>query len=118
MLSLQKIVDRIVDISESFWLSLNISKTKNMVISKIQNLREKLLIRGQKIEKVQKYKYLGTRVNEDWEHGMEVKCQIEMTRGAFVKMSKILRCHDFSLDIKIRILSCYIFPILLYGTET
>jgi len=47
MLSLQKIVDRIVDISESFWLSLNISKTKYMVISKIQNLREKLLIRGQ-----------------------------------------------------------------------
>jgi len=46
MLSLQKIVDRIVDIREDFGLSLNISKTKYMEISKKQNLREKLLIRG------------------------------------------------------------------------
>jgi len=44
MLSLQKIVDRIVDIREDFGLSLNISKY--MEILKKQNLREKLLIRG------------------------------------------------------------------------
>lgn len=111
-------MDRIVDISESFGLSLNISKTKYMVISKKQNLREKLLISGQQIEKVQKYKYLGTLVNEDCKHGIEVKCRIEMAREAFVKMSKMLKCHDFSLGTKIRILKCYIFPILLYGAET
>jgi len=49
---------------------------------------------------------------------MEVKRRIEMARGAFVKMSKIFKCHDFSLSTNIRILRCYIFPILLYGVET
>lgn len=49
MPSLQNIVDRIVNISESFGLSLNISKTKYMIITKKQNLKEKLLIRVQQI---------------------------------------------------------------------
>lgn len=69
-----------------------------MVIPKKQKVREKLLIRGKQIQKLQKYCYLGPCVNEDWEHGMEVKCRIEMARGAFVKMSKIFKCHDVSLD--------------------
>jgi len=101
-----------------FWV---VSKCKQNQIRgnfKKQNLREKLFIRRQQIEKVKKYKYLGARVNEDWEHGMEVKCWIEMARGAFVKMSKELKCHDFSLGTKIRILRCYTFPILLYGART
>jgi len=105
MSSLRKIVDRIVDTSESFGLP-NISKAKYIVIMKKQNLSEKILIRGQQIEEDQKYKYLGTWVNEDWEHGMEVKCRIEMARGGFVKMSKILKCHGFLLGTKIRILRC------------
>jgi hypothetical protein len=74
-------------------------------------LKEKLLIREQQIEKVQKYKYLGTWVNEEWDHGIEAKCRIEMVRRTFVKMSKILKCHDFSLGTKIKILRCYIFLI-------
>lgn len=43
MLSLQNIVDRLVDTSESFGLSLNINKTKYMIISKKQNARENQL---------------------------------------------------------------------------
>jgi hypothetical protein len=118
MSRLRKIVDRIVDINESFGLPLNISKAKYIVIMKKQNLSEKLLIKGQQIEEDQKYKYLGTLENEGWKHGMEAKCRIEMARGGFVKMSKILKCHGFLLCTKIRILRYYIFPISLYGAKT
>lgn len=79
-----------------------------MVIAKKQDAREKLLIRGQQIEKVQKYRYLGTWLNGKREHGMEVRFRIEMARSAFIKMSKIFRCHDYSLGTKLRILRCYI----------
>lgn len=33
-------------------------------------------------------------------------------------MFKILKCHDFLLGTKTRILRCYIFSIFLYGAET
>lgn len=50
--------------------------------------------------------------------GWIIKSKIEMARSAFVKKSIILKFHDFSLSTNIRILRCYIFPILLYGAET
>lgn len=86
-------------------MSLNINKSKNTTISKKQNIKEQLFIRGQQIEKVHKYSYLSIWVNEDWEYGIEVKCRIEMARSAFVNMYKIFKCHDFSLDTKIKILA-------------
>ncbi|CAG9837530.1 unnamed protein product [Diabrotica balteata] len=33
-------------------------------------------------------------------------------------MTKLFKCHDLSMPIKIRLLRCYIFPILLYGVES
>jgi len=53
-------VSIIVDVSESFWLFFNINKTKYVIILKKQNGIEKLLLGKQQIEKVQKYKSLGT----------------------------------------------------------
>lgn len=33
-------------------------------------------------------------------------------------MFRVFKCCDFSLDTKIKLLRCYIYPILSYGTET
>lgn len=89
-----------------------------MVISKKHIVREQLLIRWQPIKKVQKYSYLGTWVNEDWEYSKEIKFRVEMARVAVQKMFKLFKFHDFSLGAKIRLLRVYIYPILLYGAET
>lgn len=48
---------------------------------------------------------------------MEVNCRIKMVKSEFVKMSKIIEYHDFSLGTKIRILRCYINLILLYRSK-
>jgi len=83
MTCLQRILNKIVDTSESFALFININKTKYMIISKKQFVGEQLFISGQQVEKVQNYNYLGTLVNEDWDHLVEIRCKIEMARGAF-----------------------------------
>lgn len=85
MLCLQKIVNQVIDVSQSFALSLNINKNKYMIISKNQIVGKRLIIRGQKKGKVQKYRHLDTWVNEDWEHSMEIESKVKMARGTFQK---------------------------------
>jgi len=76
-----------------------------------------LIIKNKRIEKVQRFKYLGTTINEDWDHLLEIKCRIERAREAFRKMSQVFKCHDLSFAIQIRLLRCYVFSVLLYGVE-
>ncbi|CAI5684235.1 unnamed protein product [Oreochromis niloticus] len=60
------VTDDFVTWCEESYLQLNISKTKDMVIdfSKQQNGHGVTFIKGQKIEQMQSYKYLGTIINE------------------------------------------------------
>jgi len=50
-----------------------------------------LIIKNKRIEQVLQFKYLGTTINEDWDHSLEIKCRIERVREAFRKMSKVFQ---------------------------
>ena len=43
---------------------------------------------------------------------------IAITRAAFENLSKILTSSNLNIKLNLRIAQCYIWPILLYGTET
>jgi len=81
-------------VSERYGLSLNFKKRKYMVVSKTNNHPGQLSINNKYIERVQTYTYLGTKISETWDHSLEIKCRIERTRAAFLKMSKLFKCHD------------------------
>lgn len=116
--SLREMMVRVIEVSERYGLSLNFKKTKYMVVSKTNNHPGQLSINNKDIERVQTYTYLGTKISETWDHSLEIKCRIERARAAFLKMSKLFKCHDLSLPTKIRLLRCYVFPVLLYGVES
>lgn len=44
--------------------------------------------KNKRIEQVQRFRYLGTTINDDWDHSIEIKCKIEK---AFRKMSKVFK---------------------------
>jgi hypothetical protein len=111
-------MDRVVEVSERYGLILNTKEIKFMIISKNHNLGEHLIIKNKRVEQVQRFKYLGTTINEDCDHSLEIKCRIERAREAFRKMSKVFKCHDLSFVTKIRLLRCCVFFGLLYGVET
>uniref|UniRef100_A0A8D9DVR2 Craniofacial development protein 2 n=1 Tax=Cacopsylla melanoneura TaxID=428564 RepID=A0A8D9DVR2_9HEMI len=114
---LQRMLNKVMEASEEYGLTLNTKKTKFMIITKRINPSEQLMARGENIEKVSAYNYLGTRVNSNSEYYPEIKIRIEKARSAFLKMRPILSSHDLSLDTRVRLLKCYVFPILLYGVE-
>lgn len=103
---------------QKYGLEINIKKTKYMTIQKqMQNTQANIKLDQKDIERVKSCKYLGTIINEDWKQDAEIKSRIEQARQAFIKMKPLLCCTDFSIPLRKRILKCYIFPIVLYGTE-
>lgn len=117
---LQHLIERVNISCQKYGLDMNLKKTKVMATSKNHNInrnRPAVRIGNIPIEWVSSYKYLGTWVTEDAEQTKEIKCRIEMARSAFVKMRPFLCNRDINLNLRTRMLKCYIFSILLYGVE-
>lgn len=113
---LQFMLDRIVQHSENYGLQINVSKTKLLVFAKT-HINANLLINGNKVEQVNIFKYLGTIVNNQCDPKKEIRSRIEQARRAFANMSKFFIRRDISLELRMRMIRCYIFSVLLYGCE-
>ncbi|CAI6350836.1 unnamed protein product [Macrosiphum euphorbiae] len=111
-------MDEITESSMRYGLYINTNKTKFMIISKEDITGVHININQIRIERVHKYQYLGTVINEQWDNAEEIKCRIGKARDVFNSMSASFKSHDLSLHLKIRLLRCYVFSTLLYGAKT
>uniref|UniRef100_A0A8D8W5N2 Craniofacial development protein 2 n=2 Tax=Cacopsylla melanoneura TaxID=428564 RepID=A0A8D8W5N2_9HEMI len=115
---LQLLIDKITLHSNNYGLDINANKTKLMIISKNVINDCHLYTNGIQIERVTKYNYLGTNINEEWDNTLEIKVRIGKARSVFNQMSAVFKTHNLNLDTKMRILRCYVFSVLLYGVES
>jgi hypothetical protein len=116
-MELQQIMNAIVQHSETMGLKLNTSKTKMMVFSK-KPVKSELRINNVIIEQVSSLKYLGTILKENYDYKHEIRCRIEQARHAFLNMKNLLAGQQLNLELRMRIVRCYIFPVLMYGCES
>ncbi|CAG9831855.1 unnamed protein product, partial [Diabrotica balteata] len=87
---LQTLQNTMCDTGEQFELTINIKKTKTMVISKRGKVITKIQIKNEDIEQVDKIKYLGVWITEDLNPKSEIRSRIEQSRASFLKMKKFL----------------------------
>ena len=76
-----------------------------------------LTLDRENIERVERYAYLGSMANSNWDQSLEVKCRIEKARTVFNKMKTFFVSRNLSLKLKIRMVRFYILSVLLYGVE-
>lgn len=114
---LQTLLDRVVEASAEFGLTLNARNTKHMIITKKNNVNNQLYIGNQQIERVRKYSYLGTTLNDRNNYTEEISSRIERARGVFMNMKKYFSSRDISIQLKLRMLKCYVFSVLFYSME-
>ena len=100
-------------------LNINTRKTKFKTISRNLNPFEnsRMTLHAAPIERVDKFKYLGAWLFEDWTSDGEIKSRIEQARQAFLKLRNVLTCSDFDIELRIRFMKCYVWSVLLYGME-
>lgn len=79
----QELLERLLTIIEHYGLEINSDNSKVMTIRK-QSKHEtsNIYIKGKKVEQVKTYTYLGTVINEQWDHSQEMKCRIEKARNS------------------------------------
>ncbi|KAL1447433.1 hypothetical protein WDU94_013960 [Cyamophila willieti] len=114
---LQQMLNLLVTSSEQQGLYINTSKTKAMTFSKKFKITN-ITINNLAIEQVHNFKYLGTNITENTSSETEIKSRIEQARRAFTNMKNFFVRNDLSLGLRIRMIRCYIFSILLYGCES
>lgn len=118
MSDLQILLNRVSGTSEKYGLKINIGKTKMMIISKDGAENAQLELSGEHIERVQHFKYLGAWTNEDMNPDEEIKIRIALAKDAFSSWHKVLTSRDLCVQLRLKILKCYVWSRLLYGCET
>lgn len=96
---------------------MNVSKTKIIVFSKA-HVNANLTIHGEAITQATSLKYLGATVNNLCDSKKEVKARIEQAKAAFINMRSFFTKRELGLELRVRMLRCYIFLIFLYGCES
>ena len=91
-------------------------KTKVMRISR-QPFPVKIMIDQKQLENVESFKYLGSILTSDGRSTCEIKCRIAMAKAAFNK-KKALFTSTLDLELRKKLVKCYIWSIGLYGAET
>lgn len=87
------------------------------MISKRDAVPASLTLNGEQIERCDSFKYLGCLATAKWNMAQEIRGHIEQARSVFAKMKNVLTSRNLRLDLRLRMVRCYVFPIVLYGME-
>jgi hypothetical protein len=113
---LQGMIDKLIEIGRSYGMEINVEKTKVMRISK-QPSPVTIMIDQKQLENVERFKYLGSMLTNDGRCTCEIKSRIAMAKAAFNK-KKNLFTSTLDLNLRKKLVKCYIWSMALYGAET
>jgi hypothetical protein len=75
------------------------------------------MIDQKQLENVECFKYLGSMLTNDGRCTCEIKCRISMAKAAFNK-NRALFTSTLDLEMRKKLVKCYIWSLALYGAET
>ena len=86
--------------SEENGLSMNVKKTKTMVLCRNETPTVRTVVNGQVLEHVKKFKYMGQWIANDGRCECEIKNRIKNARNTFIKMRELLTSRKLHLEIR------------------
>ena len=77
-----------------------------------------IMIDQKQLENVELFDYLGSVLTNDRRCMCEIKSRIAMTRAAFNKKKKTLFTSKLDINLREKLVKCYIWSMAFYGAET
>ena len=74
-------------------------------------------IKGESIEQVVSYKYLGSNISSNQNCCQKVKQRIAMEKEAFNRKNSIF-CGPLEKELRKRLVKCFVWSVALYGAKT
>ena len=115
---LQQLMDTVVEESEAKGLFLNSAKSFTMVFSKSEMRPTcKITVHGNPLEQVDRFVYLGSVFTSDGRCEQDIRQRVAIAKSAFTSLEKILKNRNINIQLRCRLLKCYVWSTLLYGSE-
>ena len=109
-------INKLIEIGRCYGTEMKVEKTKVMRISR-QPSPVTIMIDQKQLENVECFKYLGSMLTNDGRCICEIKSRIAMAKAAFNK-KKTLFTSKLDLNLRKKLVKCYIWSTALYGAET
>ena len=114
---LQKILDRVVLESKKMGLAINCKKAYSLTVSRRKCPDCKLNVTDKEIKQVDTFTYLGSIITSDGRSETDIKCRIVMAKTAFTGIRNVLCSKKLNFETRKRVLKCYVWSVLTYGSE-
>jgi hypothetical protein len=116
---LQSLLDKTKEEGERRGLTINVKKTQVMCVTK-QGVVPTMSIRcgNTLLKQVNSFCYLGKHFYSDNDQTAEIKRRIGQAKRKFTDMKRILCTTRINLRLRLRVLQCYVWSVMLYGCET
>ena len=73
--------------------------------------------RGEKVETVTGFVFLGSKITADSDYSQEIKRCLLLERKAQTNLESILKNRDITLLEQVLIVKAIVFPVVMYGYE-
>lgn len=111
---LQELVCRVEGAANEYNMKINATKTK--VMTNTDKVLEIRVVDG-KLEQVDSFVYLGSRVKKDADCNGEVKSRLAMGTMVMIKLTKLWKNKAISTKTKLRLMRALVWPVATYGCE-
>jgi len=105
-------IDKLIEIGRCYGMEMNVEKTKVMRISR-QIFPVKIIID----QNNWRMRNISNILTNDGRCTCEIKCRIAMAKAAFNK-KRTLFASTLDLELRKKLVKCYVWSIALYGAET
>ena len=112
--------EALVAATKEIGLEANADKTKYMVMSQNRNAGRghSVKLDNISIERVEEFKYLGTTFTDQNSIQEEIKSRLKLGNACYYSVQNLLSSRLLSKNLKNKIYTTIILPVVLYGCET
>ena len=72
-----------------------------------------MAIKGEKVEAVTDYLFLGSKITADGDFSLEIKRCLLLGRKAMTNPNSVLKSRDITLSTKVHIAKVMVFPVVM-----
>ena len=74
--------------------------------------------RGEKLEAVAEFIFLGSKITADGDCSYEIKRHLLLGRKVMSNLDSIFKSRDVTLPTKVHLVKAVVFPVVMYGCES
>ena len=99
-------------------MEVSSEKSKTIINSNKNNVHAEIIMNGEELEEVNKFKYFGARLKKDGSSEGDIRIRIATATSAIVRLDKIWTSKKINITLKYNLYKSSVLSMFLYGCES